>query len=404
MTQADDFTLVVQRYLDGYQGSTPLPASVREAVLGRLPTVKQHRARRWTVGRPPGGHVVEVTMAAAAVVAAIAVVAVNLAPARELGTGSSAPGSDLGVFEPARGWVVFMSAGHLVAVDPLDPSSSIVIEPAGLDLGTDVMPAGWSADGAKLALTIEGVARYVMDQTGTLERVAVEELPDVQSGCCEFVTSAWLSPDGTEGLAFSSSGGRDLDPGKLYVLDLEDVEHSRAVTVEAFEWARGPFFEGPKPVWSPDGTEVAYVWSKGADIATPAVGIVDLATGASRELVSGWSQIRQLAWSPDGSQMLVVAGDHDPGYRGELNPLTHPQPASLFVVDIDDAEAREIASGHYVAAAWSPDGSQIAAVDYPGSREVVVLQVDGSGEPVVLAELPPGGLFTGVVWHPVPAP
>jgi Tol biopolymer transport system component len=81
--------------------------------------------------------------------------------------------------------------------------------------------------------------------------------------------------------------------------------------------------------------------------------------------------------------------------------LTRPQEAGLYVVDIDDGEARGIATGHYVAAAWSPDGSRIAAIDYSGSRKVVVLDADGTGDPRVLTELPADDLFTGVVWHPI---
>lgn len=306
-------------------------------------------------------------------------------------------GPDLGVFEPVRGRVVFRVGSHLEAVDPANPSSSAVIEPG--DLGLEyAMPAGWSADGSKLAVTDEYNGHlYVMDQQGSLDRVPVEELPDLQFGCCDFVPSAWLSPDGTQGLAFARSG-------RLYILDLDDLRRSRVVEVEQFGWATGEFFQNPMPVWSPDGSQAAYVWSKGGDYRTPAVGIVDLGSGASRELISGWGLIRQLAWAPDGSQVLMVAGRDAPYPSRQLNPLTQPQEASLYVVDIDDGEAHEIAPGHYVAAAWSPDGTQIAAIDYLGRREVVVINADGSGGRRVLATLSGGDLFTGVVWHPVPVP
>jgi Tol biopolymer transport system component len=317
---------------------------------------------------------------------------------------ASAPASGLGVFEPARGRVVFVAGGRLEAVDPLDPSSSVAIEPVGLDLGAETMPAGWSADGSKLALTIEeGGVLYVMDAAGSLDRVAIEELPDVEFGCCSFTTSSWLSPDGTQGLAFAHGDQVGLDRGKLYLVDLDDVGRSRAVRVDDFEWAPGAFSQDPMPAWSPDGSQVAYVWSKDGDLATPAIGIVDLATETSRELTSGWGLVRQLAWSPDGSQLLVAAAEDAPGFGGALNPLTQPRQASLYVVDIDDAETQEIALGHYVAAAWSPDGSQIAAIDYSGSRKVVVLDTDGTADRRILAELPAGDLFTGVAWHPIPS-
>ena len=84
-----------------------------------------------------------------------------------------------------------------------------------------------------------------------------------------------------------------------------------------------------------------------------------------------------------------------------MNPLVNPQPTSLYLVDIDDREPHELASGHFVAAAWSPDGSQIAAIEYAAARELVVMNADGSGVPRVLAELDRGDLFTGVAWHPI---
>jgi Tol biopolymer transport system component len=130
---------------------------------------------------------------------------------------------------------------------------------------------------------------------------------------------------------------------------------------------------------------------------------MDLETGVSRELASGWGVVRQIAWSPDGSQILVIGGRETISHHSQLNPLVNPLPASLFLVDVDDSEVHEIATGHYVAAAWSPDGSRIAAIDYPGERTVEVLRADGSGKPLPLADLPGNDLFTGVVWNPAPA-
>jgi hypothetical protein len=308
----------------------------------------------------------------------------------------------LGVFEPVRGRVVFRVETHLEAVDPDDPSSSNVIEfPEGI-ASTYLMPAGWSADGSKLALGDEyNGYSYVMDETGTVERIAGP------GGCCAFVDSGWMSPDGTQRL-----GGFGPD-NKLYIFDLDDTAPSRTVEVEHFEIASGGDIQPPTAVWSPDGGRVAYIWSKGGDRNAPAVGIVDLSSGASRELTSGWAYIRHIAWSPDDSQLLIIARREAPppySYGPSLNPLVNPQRASLYLVDIDDGEAHEIAEGHYVAAAFSPDGTRIAAIDYPGSRDVVVMNADGSGLRT-LANLhdaegrgSDGWLFTGVVWHPVPAP
>lgn len=302
----------------------------------------------------------------------------------------------LGVFEPARGRVVFPVGNHLLAVDPDDPSSANIIEPGDLGLGVHAMPAGFSSDGAKLAIEDEyNGESYVMDGAGSLQRVPLEEL-GLGGGCCTFSTSAWLSPDGTKGLAFAQPGtGSD----GLYVLDLDDIGQSRFIELDHFRWADGVFSQPPFPVWSPDGSRAAYVWSKGGDLETPAVGIVDLAGGGSREVVGArWGLIRNLAWSPDGSQLLVVAGLEAPLYSNSLNPMVNRLSAGLYLVDIDDGEAREIDPGFYVAAAWSPDGTRIAAIDY---GTAVVMNADGSDRRVLGTS---GWEFTGVAWHPVPAP
>jgi hypothetical protein len=312
--------------------------------------------------------------------------------------------ADLGVFEPVRGRVVYRVGTHLEAVDPFDASSHLVVEPGDLGLGARAMPVGWSADGSKLALTDEyNGALYVMDQTGSLRRVLQA------GGCCAFVSSAWLSPDGRHALAIEAPERGDR-AGRLSILDLDDPGRNRAVEMTHFEWATGEFFQASMPVWSPDASQAAYVWSKGGNMDTPVVGIIDLSSGASRELISGWGLIRQLAWSPDGSQLLIVAGEVAPVQSTQLNPLVRPQPTSLYLVDIDDAQSREVASGYYVAAAWSPDGTRVAAIDYsPDGREVVVIDADGSGGHLVLAELHGPSqtgidayLFTGVAWHPLP--
>ena len=51
--------------------------------------------------------------------------------------------ADLGVFEPVRGRIVYRIGSHLEAIDPLHPNVPHVIEPGGLGLGTNAMPAGF---------------------------------------------------------------------------------------------------------------------------------------------------------------------------------------------------------------------------------------------------------------------
>lgn len=133
--------------------------------------------------------------------------------------------------------------------------------------------------------------------------------------------------------------------------------------------------------------------------------IVEVETGAIRELVdSSFGYVRHVAWSPDGTQLLVTAGDRSLRSRTQpsVNPLVAPLPTRLYLVNVDGSGRREIASGYFVATAWSPDGTRIAALEYSSEgRSVVLMGRDGSG-PTTLPGVEPTGPFTAIAWHPRP--
>jgi len=343
-------------------------------------------------------------LALAAAVLAVLVTGVLTAVLRPPGQAPVAstpePPSTLGVFEPFQGRIVYISMGELHGVDPANPSDQVVLEipdptpdvgPAGADR---LVPAGWSEDGSVLALESEYKGRsYLMDRAGTVTRIPWEQL-GFGSGCCWFVTSNWLSPDGFRA---AKSGGVDLA-----IVDLRDLSIESETALEPDEFP-GAYV----PAWSPDGSEIAFVVAGYVDgVWTPTIQMYDRGEGTLRHLPTpSFGHIRNLAWSPDGKRLLVIAGDFADrsGERALSNPLTRPIATSLYLVDVEGGSARAIADGYYVAAAWSPDGSQIAAVDYPGVHNLVVMNADGSEEQVV-AEMPGGdaGLFTGLAWHPIP--
>jgi len=321
------------------------------------------------------------------------------------------PAVDLGVFEPLQGRIVVVNGKELEGFDPADPTSSVILEipdlppvpdevcgfsPTPCDDGADsLMPVGWSRDGTVLALESEyaGVS-YLMDDTGTPARIPWEEV-GTEMGCCGFVTSNWLSPD--EGYAARASG---LD---LAIIDLENIRVESKAELDPDEF---PGHEGYGQIysqtWSPDGAQVAFVAVAFEDRReSPTIQIYNRATGTVQALSgSTFGHIRNLAWSPDGSQLLVVAGDLVLRAGLSLNPLTQPISTSLYLLDVDDGGSRRIASGHYVAVAWSPDDSQIAAIDYYTGHDLVVMDADGTDQQT-LARMD-ASLFTGVSWHPAP--
>ena len=67
---------------------------------------------------------------------------------------------------------------------------------------------------------------------------------------------------------------------------------------------------------------------------------------------------------------------------------------------LDGSTLRRIAAGSYLAAAWSPDGTQIAAISAtPEGLEIVVMNADGTDKQTLI-ELD-SERHTGIAWHPV---
>jgi hypothetical protein len=420
MTLDDGFTATLETHLETVEGPPAIPAALRAAVHASVRTTGQRRPPRWVGGRSRRGRPLGLLAPVGALAAvAIAIVGLRLLPggggpvaSRTLEPSPTSPPAviaDLGVFEPARGRIVFRVGSHLEAVDPDHPGSAVTIEPGDLGLGTSAMPAGWSADGTRLAISDEfHGADYVMDDTGTLTRVSTEQIDGYMGGCCWFVESPWLSPDGMRGLkafpVFSSP--EEAEGWQLVAFEVADPTRSQTFDL-------GPAYpEGialaAMPAWSPDASKVAYLWNRGRHERS-GVAILDLLTGRIRDLWPVWSYVRHLAWSPDGSRLLAVAGFDSVTGQSASNPLLKSRASTLYALDVDDGDAHPIADGYFIAGAWSPDGTRIAAIDFApgGRRSVVVLDTSGSAAPTVLAELSGGGsrdtyLFSGITWHPVP--
>jgi Tol biopolymer transport system component len=132
------------------------------------------------------------------------------------------------------------------------------------------------------------------------------------------------------------------------------------------------------PVWSPDGTKIAfYGYPRGAvrgganyDVYVmnaDGSGVTNLTT-SSADVASWFSQLDP-KWSPDGTRIVY---DGDDG---------------LYVMNADGSDQRRIAAGQ--DASWSPDGTWIA---FEGARGAVwSVAPDGSG----LARLTSGVGFDG---------
>lgn len=142
------------------------------------------------------------------------------------------------------------------------------------------------------------------------------------------------SPDGTQ-IAYHSDA---LYPS-LYDLYIMDVSGKNQMVL----WETS-FYNDAMPAWSPDGKYIAY-HSDEADF-TYQVYITD---GHMRQrLTSGSTDYFHPAWSPDATQLAVVEG-------------LEAEATRLHILDLSTGEMRVIAeNGSFPA--WSPDGTRIAYV------------------------------------------
>ncbi|MFC9918826.1 hypothetical protein [Agromyces binzhouensis] len=356
----------------------------------------RHRARR---RRQVIGTVAIVAVAAAAIALTAALDGAGTPDDRSTALGGPVSETTLGIFEPMRGRIVWAADHELRAVDPADPTD---IERVALPDEVDslAMVSGWSADGTRLALTSEDAGKlYVLDTRGAVALAG-------ETGCCLFVSDPWLAPDGSTVAEF-------VAPGRLQLRDVGGLTEPRQVDVDpAFGREDGP------PViaeaWSPDGTRIALrVYEDEVTWTRPSIFVVDLVTGTTRELrIPEIDFIRHMTWSPDGTRLLVVAGTYlQLNGVNLIAPPVGPQETSLYVIDTEvdasgPAQSPEpIASSHFIAATWAPDGEQIAAIDYgapagPGGHGIVIMNQDGSGADLIV---PTTGTrrWTGLAWHPI---
>jgi WD40 repeat protein len=268
---------------------------------------------------------------------------------------AESPVGDLGVFEPIRGWIVFgdVGAGRIEAVDPNNPSSrhTVLANPEGIS--DYVRPLGWSPDGTELALEDQGQSgTWIMDSTGSLTNVAP------QNGCCSAVSDSPFTPDRLKG---SGTALWRLSDGSAYLIPYLVAKWMTVESDTTRKWEIS-FIVGHTAL-SPDGEQL----------------LLTAPEGLPRPTERNWG-FADLAYTPG---LYVLAADAESGR-------------------LDGSSLRPIAAGSYLAAVWSPDGTQIAAMSghefSPEGREIVMMNADGTDEQTLIAPDPD---LNGIAWHPV---
>ena len=124
------------------------------------------------------------------------------------------------------------------------------------------------------------------------------------------------------------------------------------------------------PVWSPDGKRIAFTSSApaspGSDYFLPSIFVMNADGSQQTRLVGGMETSHMPVWSPDGTRIAFV------GERGQL-----------YVVNADGSNPTLLTkqTRNNQAPAWSPDGTRIAFESTAtGTSEVCVVNANGSQE------------------------
>ena len=162
----------------------------------------------------------------------------------------------------------------------------------------------------------------------------------------------WSSTEGAIAF-FSTRGG---DSVALYRMD-EKGEDVRLLD-DTLPYAFG------SPQWSPTGEWIAI--EVGTEEAID-VYLVSSASGEARNLTQSPDSLDRFgAWSPDGSQLIIVSNR-----EGQL---------CLFLMSIDTGSVVRLTDPAYGSAtpAWSPDGSSIAFTsEQDGDIDIYIMDADG---------------------------
>ena len=190
------------------------------------------------------------------------------------------------------------------------------------------------------------------------------------SGGHDFVAA--YSPLGTQVMFTRPTTPTDSDdaPADLYAVDIDGTHVVRLNPPGTIVGISGT---GPLSEWSPDGTRVAFVGSRGRDFwanSDDRAVFVTNADGSHATRITDWGDGDTVSWSPDGALLAIST-----------------KPVSIFQIglvrpdgtDLHTVPAPVESLGRY-APQWSPDGKRLVFLSLQGggNAELATVRTDGT--------------------------
>jgi Tol biopolymer transport system component len=146
----------------------------------------------------------------------------------------------------------------------------------------------------------------------------------------------------------------------IYVLDLETGEETQLTDDAADQF---------DPVWSPDGTQIAFVSNKNQEASYCTLWVMNADGSDPRPLLDGEDAFNLgPTWSPDGKH-IAFQSNRDGNFE-------------VHIFEIETGDLTNLTRNPNLDAnpAWSPDGSTIAFTsDRSGNPEIWLVNADGTG-------------------------
>jgi Tol biopolymer transport system component len=233
----------------------------------------------------------------------------------------------------------------------------------------------WSPDGTQIA-TCDGPGSAVIFNA---EDGSSRVVPEPDPANLFLPCSTW-TPDGQR---LTCEGfGNDPSLNGIYTIRASDGGGLKRITAN-------PGGDDQPGDYSPDGTQLVFLRNDPARPACPprlfwkcptpnsALFVVNVASGALRQLTPWGLAIGNGSWSPDGTKILFPGGASRLSDAGSLY-VVHPDGSGLARITLTGTNSNWGVQG----AAWSPDGTKILLeLKSPttGDEEVFTANADGSG-------------------------